>query len=362
MTIIIFIIILAVLILVHEFGHFIVARKFGIRVDEFGIGFPPKLLSLFKWKETEFTLNAIPFGGFVKIFGEDPDNESIEGPDRDKSFALKNRAIQAAVLFAGVFFNILFAWILFSVGFIYGMPAVLDEPDPTGNSKLMILNVLPNSPAEKAGISMGDEIISVTSGENILEEINPLGISNFINQSQGEITISLLRDEEEKVLEILPTEGIIKERIAIGVDMGYFSILKLPIHEAFWEGTKRTGILLYAVTIGLWEFLSSAVLGKADFSQIAGPVGIVGLVGDASNMGFIYLVNFTAIISLNLAIINLIPIPALDGGRLFFVLIEAISRKRINPSISNTLNALGFLILIGLMVVVTFFDISRLFG
>jgi regulator of sigma E protease len=142
--------------------------------------------------------------------------------------------------------------------------------------------------------------------------------------------------------------------------MGMIGTLKLPPHLAFWEGTKTTLNLTRAVILGLGTFIAQAFTGKADFSQITGPVGIVGLVGDASQLGFIFLIQFTAFISINLAVINLIPFPALDGGRLLITFIEVLKGSRINPRIVNSLNFFGFLFLIVLMVLVTVNDIFRL--
>jgi len=365
MSIFIFVIVLAILILVHEFGHFLAAKKSGVRVDEFGIGFPPRLFKLFNWRGTDFTFNMIPFGGFVKIFGENPTEEELPADEKNVHFSHKPKITQAFILSAGVLFNILFAWILISFGFVYGLPTPeeADSPRPVENAELVITSVLPDSPAEKAGIKTGDVIISTRSQNDTLEEINPESVSSFISAGTEDeaIFLDIKRGEETLEFQVLAEDGVIEDKKAIGVSMGMIGTLKLPIHLAFWEGTKTTVTLLGAITVGLFTFFTEAVLGKADFSQIAGPVGIVGLVGDASQLGFIFLLQFTAFISLNLAIINLIPFPALDGGRLLFLLIEAVKGSRINPKVANTLNALGFLLLIILMLVVTINDIQKLF-
>ena len=164
--------------------------------------------------------------------------------------------------------------------------------------------------------------------------------------------------------EVIPRSGVIKgeEKPAIGIAMGVIGTLKLPIHLALYEGGVRTVTLLYHITIGISTFLVQAVMLNADFSSIAGPVGIVGLVGDASQLGIIALLNFTAFISLNLAVINLIPFPALDGGRLLFLGIEAIKGSPIKPVVANTLNFVGFALLILLMLIVTYNDIIRIVG
>jgi len=363
MSILLFIIILAVLILAHEFGHFIIAKRSGIRVDEFGIGFPPKIFGK-KIGETEYSLNLLPIGGFVKIFGETPDEESSNGPDAKRSFINKPKYIQAAVLFAGVFFNVLLAWFLISAGFMIGLPTPVDatpEGRPLQNINLVITEILPDSPAQNSGLQVGDKILSLKAGENGIILPSPEATQEFIATRTGEdITVAIQRGKQSaEDFIIRPIEGII-ERPAIGIAMDEIGILKLPFYLAFWEGAKLTIMLTEATFFGLTGFLGDIFTGNADLSAVAGPVGIVGIVGDASGFGFIYLLSLTALISINLAIINLIPFPALDGGRLLFLLIETIKGSPIKPSIANATNAIGFALLILLMVVITYSDIVKI--
>lgn len=375
-SIIIFILILGILIVVHEFGHFIVAKKAGIRVDEFGIGYPPRAAKLFTWGETVFTLNWIPFGGFVKIFGENPDDESISGPESSRSFVHKSKIKQAAVIVAGVFFNVVFAWLLISAGFMVGLPTSVensDNPSLVQNTHLVITSVAKDSPASEAGLKTGDTILALSAGaagtgaagatkKESPESLNPEVVASFIgSHGNSPINISYTRGSEAGDLEIVPRDGIAPGKKAIGISMDTIGTLKLPIHKALWEGAKTTVILTEATAIGLGTFLYDAVRGHSDLSQVTGPVGIVGLVGDASKLGFIYILSFTAFISINLAVINLIPFPALDGGRLLMIIIEAIKKSPINPKVANTINAVGFVLLILLMVVVTIHDIVKLF-
>ncbi len=364
MSVIIFIVILALLILVHEFGHFIVAVKSGIKVTEFGIGFPPKIATLFRWKETDFTLNAIPFGGFVKIFGENPDEESTQGPESKRSFVNKPKWIQALVLVAGVSFNVIFAWLLISIGFMSGLPTPVGSTSvgTVENARVVITSVAENSPASQSNIKTGDAIVAVSAGTLELSNITPDTVSEFIKNHENEkITIDHLRGEEKFESAVTPADGIVQDRKAIGVSMDMIGTLRLPIHLALWEGAKSTTNLTKAITVGLASFLYDAVTGRGDFSQVTGPVGIVGMVGDASALGFITLLSFTAFISINLAVINLLPFPALDGGRLLFVLVEKIKGKPISAKILNTANGIGFLLLLILMAVVTLHDIIKLF-
>jgi regulator of sigma E protease len=367
MSIIIFLIILAVLVLVHEFGHFIVAKKSGIRVDEFGLGFPPTLWSI-KKGETKYSLNLIPFGGFVKIHGENPDEDSISGPDSGRSFVNKNRAIQAFVLAAGILFNIIFAWLLISISFMSGVTASSADYSKydgrMNGSQVVITSVSENSPAFEAGLKPGELIVKVEGAGKILEA-ESLTISNIqsvINVSTSTpIVLTYKKGDSIASSTLTPKAGIIEGRQAIGIGMDNVATLRLPPHLALYEGAKFTTRATGAVASGLYGFITDAFRGDADFSSVSGPVGIVGLVGDATKLGVTYVLMFTALISINLAIINLVPFPALDGGRILFVLIESITRKKIKPQVANTLNAIGFSLLILLMLFVTYKDIMKLF-
>lgn len=367
MTVIIFIIILAVLILVHEFGHFIVAKKSGIRVDEFGIGFPPKIFG-FKPKksETTYSINAIPFGGFVKIFGETPDKDSISGPDSRRSFVNKPKWVQAIVLSAGVLFNIIFAWILISICLSSGLPTAVTE-DNVGiieNQKILILEVLPNSPAEIAGLKVGDEIVSAKTKKTILsdKEITVSSFENLIaNSDTSGVDITYKRNNSIENIVAKPINGIVEEKQAIGISMSAIGIAKMPIYKVPFEALKLTYKIIEEIVVNMATLIGSIFMGKANLLSVAGPIGIISLVGDAWSFGIVNLLMFVAFISINLAILNIIPFPALDGGRILFVLIEKIKGSDIKPKITNAINMIGFLLLIALMIAVTYNDIGRLF-
>lgn len=362
MTVIIFIIALAILVFVHELGHFTVAKLSGIRVDEFGLGFPPKIIGV-KKGETTYSLNAIPFGGFVKIFGEDPDQESIAGADSARSFVNKPKYIQALVLIAGIAFNIIFAWLIISLGLMIGMPV----PDgyssftPITHSQVTITSVNANSPAHKAGLQTGDKIDALQSGKDTITKPSADAVSPFIsNHANDDIAVTYTRRDVTNTVHVVPATGIVADHAAIGISLEDLGILKLPFFSALFEGGKLTYYLVKNTAVGLAQFLYQAVTGHAQFSDVTGPVGIAGLVGDARKLGFVYLLSFIAFISINLAVINLIPFPALDGGRLLFVLIEKIKGSVINPKIANTINLVGFGLLLLLMLVVTYHDIVKL--
>lgn len=363
MSVLIFIIILSVLIVVHELGHFLVARWAKIRVDEFGIGFPPRAKKLFTWKGTPFTLNWLPFGGFVKIFGENPEEQ--DGDSAKDSFQSKNRAIQAAVLSAGVFFNFLFAWLLISVGFVAGIPSPATDRFAVENLQTMVTEVLEGSPADQADIRAGDIILSLERGNEMVpgdnETLSAEAASAFIAASNEPIIFEISRGENILEKTIAPTAGILEDRPAVGVSMDLVGIAKLPLHQAVWQGLITTWELTVATAFSLADFVTEAVRGKADLSGVAGPVGIAGMVGDVRELGFVHLMTFAALISINLAIINLVPFPALDGGRLVFVAIEAITRRKVPATIFNYANAAGFALLIFLMLVITARDVKNLF-
>lgn len=366
MSLFLFIIVLGVLIFVHELGHFLVAKKCGMRVDEFGLGFPPRVFGK-KIGKTIYSINWIPFGGFVKIFGENPpDSPETErlAAGEERSFNKKNRGLQAAVLVAGVTFNVIFAWLLISVIFVSGFPAPVGyyQGVPVENPRLVLTQVLADSPASQAGLKVGDAIISVVAGSNSFSNLTADTVSDFMNQHESkEILFGYERGKEKGEVKITPVAGIVAGRAAIGIGLDLIGTVRLPFFRAFWEGAKTTGELLVAITKGLGKFLYRALTFQADFSEVAGPVGIIGLVGAAAGLGFANLLGFVAFISLNLAVINLLPLPALDGGRLLFVAIETIRRRPLNPKIINYLNSLGFALLLILMLVITYKDIIKLF-
>jgi len=362
MSIAIFFIVLLVLVLVHEFGHFWTAKKFGIRVDEFGFGFPPKLFSI-KKGETEYSFNLLPIGGFVRIFGENPNEESINGPDKDRSFINKAKWKQAVVLFAGVTANFLLAWVLFSFGFMSGFPtAVGSQADGVHltDVSLMITSVLPNSPAEEAGFRAGDRIISAVSEGKSLLEINPETFKTFVveNGFKG-MEIDYLRGADTYATVVTPRDE--NNTPVIGISMEQVGIAKMPFFTSLKEGMILTLHTTYNTFMGLSGLIRDAFTGNGSLAGVAGPVGMVGIVGDAYQLGFSFVLSFAALISINLAIINLLPFPALDGGRLLFLLIEKLKGSRLNPRFANTANFFGFSLLIILMLVVTYHDVVKLF-
>lgn len=366
MTVLIFILVLAVLIFVHELGHFSVAKKFGIKVDEFGMGIPPRIWGK-KIGETLYSINLIPFGGFVKIFGEDPHIEEIKSEDKSRSFFYKPKWIQASVLSAGVIFNIIFAWLLLSFGFILGFtaPANYISYAEIQNPQVVILQTLDGSPAKESGLKTGDVLLFVGTGKLSLqgENLTPENISDLISKSGPSENIEVLYKRGEETPRSAIIEPVLNPqgKRMIGISMDIVGKIKLPFYLAFYEGARATVLLTSQTVVGLGIFLWNIVSFHSDFSQVSGPVGVASMVGEASHLGFVFLLSFVALISINLAVINLVPFPALDGGRLLFVLIEAIIRRPLPSSAIRWTNAIGFILLILLMFTVTIKDVIKLF-
>ncbi len=365
MSVILFLLVLFVLVLVHEWGHFIVAKKTGMRVDEFGIGFPPKAYGV-KKGETEYTFNWLPIGGFVRIFGENMEEAEKIGEnakDASRAFSARPKWAQALVLIAGVTMNVIFAWFLLVVTLMIGVPTAVEESTASPEAQLYVAGTLQESPAEL--IPEGAEILSVASGDKELKVLKPTEFSNFIAEvSPQTVDVLYVFGDEETSLTVTPEKGLSEEnpeKYVIGVALTMVELEKASFLDAVVDGSKMTVDVLSSIVIGVGTLFIQSVSGTADYSQVAGPVGIVNMVGDAASFGLTALLTFTAIISLNLAVINMLPIPALDGGRLVFVAIEAVTGKHIPAAWAARVNMIGFVLLMLLMVAVTYNDIIRLF-
>ena len=361
MSLFIFIAILVALIWVHELGHFAAAKFFGIRVDEFAIGFPPRLLRV-KYGETEYTFNLLLVGGFVRIHGENPGTDS-----RDKrSMASKPRLVQAGVIVAGVAMNLMVGWLALSAGFMVGMAATPGSSafGAVRDIRPTITQVLPASPAEKVGLKPGDKIEALQTGAQKLEApLNAETITRFIGDHQNEsLVVSVLRGNAEKVFVAKPESGLVEGKKALGINMADVGVLQLPPHLALLQGAVSAKQVTISTAQGLGVFFSQLFRGVADWGSVAGPIGIAGAGASAVQNGFAAAAFITALISINLAIINIIPIPGLDGGRLLIVIIEGIMRRPVSPKLITALSLSGFALLIMLMLVVTYHDIAKLVG
>lgn len=364
MGIFVFIVVLVALIVVHELGHFFAAKWSGMKVEEFGLGYPPKAATIAVKNGTAYTLNWLPFGGFVKIKGED--GEEGGGQAGSDSFAAKPYYLQAIVILAGIAMNLLFAWALLSITLSLGMPRVLTDEEAASapSAELVISHVVVGTPAEEAGLKQGDIIIKTLAGEESYEGTATSGFTEFVAQNaDAPVTLLVQRGEEEVLLSAIPEKGVIAadpERPALGVGIATVGTVPVPLHLAPIEGAKLTWGVTEQVARGLVSFFVGIVTFSADLSQVSGPLGIAGAVGDASETGIIALLTLTAVISINLALINVLPLPALDGGRLVFVLYEWVTRKKVPHAFAGAVNGVGFLLLILLMLVVTASDIMKL--
>ncbi len=368
MSVLVFIIVLVVLILVHEFGHFVVAKLSGMRVEEFGIGYPPRLWGK-KVGETEYTVNALPFGGFVRIYGEDETDPEVLGARQ--AFSARSRAAQALTLVAGVAMNLLLAYVLISVTLALGAPrALTDEEVPQAQDvELAIADVLPGSPADQAGLEPGDIVTAITGvpGAGPFASYDADAFVAYVRNDTGgaPLTFTIDRAGDEKTIAVTPQAGVLEgapAQPALGVAVAPVGVLPEPLWRAPIDGAVYTWEITKETAVGLGTFFVQAFTLDADLAQVSGPVGIAGAVGHAFDTGLSSLLSIAAIISINLAIINLLPVPALDGGRLLFVIIEAVIRRPIKPSVAAAVNGIGFAFLILLMVVITGSDIWKLIG
>lgn len=360
MTAVIFIIVLVILVLVHEFGHFMAAKMFGVKVEEFGIGFPPRLLK-FKKGETVYSLNALPLGGFVRIFGEE--GEGVRDP---RSYAARPAWQRSIILVAGVFLNIVFAFLIFWFVFIIGFPTALGDTAPTGtisDRTVRIVEIAQNSPADEAELKRGDIVVEVTnfrtqSGQDV-QSIEAL--QEFTNKNKGEeLTLTVKRGEELLEKTVLARLAPPEEEGPLGIVLADVALVSYPWNEAFVKALEATGRNIWLIILSLWLFLKSFFATGQVIGEVAGPVGIASMTMDFYILGFRYLLTFVALISVNLGVFNIFPIPALDGGRLFFVLIEKLKGSPMNPKLENSINALGFAFLLTLVLIVTAKDILQL--
>jgi len=254
---------------------------------------------------------------------------------------------------------------LFAIVFMVGLPTAVDEDVATDGARLTVVHVVHEGPADVALLPVGAQVTGFSVNGDAADELTPSAFAEFTQANgENEVTIAYTLDGQTAEAIITPEKGLIlddPERAAVGVALSLVETVKEPVHEALWSATKTTVFSLKAITIGIATLLGQSVQGTADFSQVAGPIGIVGLVGDAAEFGLTSLLMFTAVISLNLAVINMLPFPALDGGRLVMVGVEVVTRKPINPVWVARLNIAGFMLLMLLMILVTFNDLTKIF-
>lgn len=366
-TILVFLVVLSIIVFVHEVGHFYTARKLGIGVEEFGFGFPPRMFGI-KRKGILYSINWIPLGGFVKIKGESGDYSE----DKD-SFINQPAWKRALVLFAGVFMNWFFAFILLTIGFIIGLPGAVDsETDINENGaiisdrRVQIIEVYKNSPAGQENLKIEDIIRSV----NNIEFENADQMRNYlVAHQESELSFNIQRGKQDINVNLIPEEipelatefEEYRDKKIVGIGLVDSGIISYPWYRAPVEGFKTALNLTYRIFDALFKIIKSGFTGEKTI-DISGPVGVAIFTGRAYEMGFVYLLWFMALLSINLAIINILPIPALDGGRLLFLVIEKIRRKPNNQKIEAIVHNIGFSLLMILVVIITYKDIVRYGG
>lgn len=360
MTALLVVAILVILIVAHELGHFIAAKISRVRVEEFGVGYPPRAFILGKFGDTEYTINWIPFGGFVRLFGDEGEGQRGKGSYMDAP-----RWKQAFILVAGVAMNVVAAWALFAGALHLGVPQVVDAPRDGETVRMIVSDVVAGSPAEVAGLAPGDEITGIKDADGSrVAALTPASFVAFVRERPGEpLTVYSIHEGTPTESTIIPAQGVLSRAAgqpALGIALALVANRSLPWGEAAVAACSQTAKGFVIVGHDLKALAATLMSGAPDISQVVGPIGIVSYVGEASQNGFGAVLSLAALISINLAIINLIPIPALDGGRLAILGLEALTRRSAPRLAVQTLNALGVALIILLMVTVTYQDIARL--
>lgn len=363
-AIILFVVILLVLVTVHEFGHFIVAKLTNMRVDEFAFGFPPRLFSK-KVGETTYSLNALPLGGYVSIWGEngsENDKEKDGAKNHPRAFGNRPWWAQILVLVAGVTMNMVLAWFIF-IGISYGNITVSTEDATYGtlvkNSSLMVIDAAEESPAYKAGLIPGSVILKVKSGSTLANISTSESLVTFIGLHQNDSFSISFKGPDGVVRNtvIAAVYGIVPDKKAIGISVESVGTIHTTMMQALRIGTSRTSEMTKMTFGGLKSLAASVVGGENVLASLSGPVGIARIVGKTSDYGYVAVLTLIAVLSINLAIFNILPLPALDGGRMIVVMIETVLKKKIPFKYYSWANIAGFSLLILLLVVVTFHDI-----
>ena len=360
-TLLIFLLVIIVLVVAHELGHFFVAKLFKVKVEEFGVGYPPRATKLFTWRETIFTLNWLPFGGFVKIVGE-------EGGETDdtRSFAYQKMWKRLCIIAAGVVANVLLAMILYAISFSIGfMGSPQDFPNAIAMTpeRVTIVDVQKGSPAAGAGFLADDSILALSSG---VDHNTPTSLTDVVNfvQTHGNkiVDVSIMRKNTIRTIMVTPVAGVVGTAPGIGISLASASLLRLPLLYAISFGARYTLTEFGTIIVTLGSLARSAFGGNgALWSDISGPVGIAQYAGVAFGLGAGAFLSFVALISVNLAVVNLLPFPALDGGRFILELFTSKGRSRISQKAVAITNQVGFVLLIILMLYVTYHDIARIF-
>jgi regulator of sigma E protease len=352
-SILIFLIVLSILVLVHEAGHFLVAKHAGVRVEEFGFGLPPRIIGK-RIGETFYSINALPFGGFVRLNGEQ-NEEDITDPRR--AFLNKNKRTRALIVIAGVIMNFILAIVAFAV--VYSASGI-----PRDTGKLKVIDITAGSPAQVAGIVVGDVITKVGK-----DSVNTsTDFTNKISAAKGKSTVfeiqrTLAGQSSTIRVSLTPRENPPSGEGPLGItyttmEIYYPPIFLRPFYGIFY-GFKDAIFWGQTIVLGLWGLIAGLFKGIAP-EGVSGPVGIFAVTTEAAKSGVITLINFLGILSVNLAILNILPFPALDGGRLLFIGIEAVTGRKVSSRVEGTIHSIGMIILLLLLLAITIGDVRRL--
>lgn len=355
MHILLFIVILTILVFVHELGHFIAAKKNGIKVEEFGFGFPPRLWG-FKKGETIYSINWIPIGGFVKLYGEEyheEGGEKVPAKDKDRTFVSKKPWQKAIVIIAGVVMNFALAWILISYLFTQGVP--------TPSNNVIVESVKPGTPAAAAGLMAKDEITSLNAGGQTLKVSTSEQLIKLSKEYGGkELVFSVKRGESTKNISVVPRKNPPAGEGPLGIVITSYIEKKYPWYEAPFYGLVHAFQITRQIVVELGKTLVSLVTAQKTNVDVAGPIGIAQFTGQAIKFGNNAVLELMALLSLNLAVVNILPFPALDGGRLVFVVYEWITRRQVNKKVEQYTNIFGMIVLLSLAALISINDIVKL--
>lgn len=340
---------LSLLILGHEAGHFFMAKLFGLQVNEFGFGFPPRITA---WKrgETTYSLNWLPFGGFVKIGGEHGEFAVLDKDDAHTGFPQDASRLlyaqpawkKSLIMLAGVFMNFILGWLFLSLTLMIGAPQAL-----------VIGAVQPNSPAQQAGVMAGDIVKGYASSQSFID---------FVNAHRGEsATISVLRNDKEINFTVVPRVETAPNEGAMGVELAETGAAREGLLAALGDGFKGAALIVWLTVLAFYQLIRELFIHATLLPGIVGPVGIFGIAEETGKIGLAYLLQFIGIVSLNLTVVNLIPFPALDGGRFLMAIVEKIKGSALSYRVETWINGIGFAFLIILMVLLTVRDVRGLF-
>ncbi len=372
-TILIFFAVLSVLVLAHEFGHYMAARLCGVKAEEFGFGFPPRLIGFVRengrWQRvpmntektfasTIWSINWLPLGGFVRMKGE-------EGkPGETDAFVSKSLPKRFFILAAGVCMNWLVATLIFAAGFMFGVPSDLEGAPAHAKiqgAHIELTQIVTDSAADKAGLKAGDTILAIQDrpATTVPETLTQL---QTVSLAGTPFSMKVSRKGQEQTVSVTPAFVPALNRPGVGVGIAHVGVISFPWYQAIPQGAVMTYQYTKAILFALGSLVKTIFVHHEVPADVSGPVGIAVMTGKVVEQGMWPLLQFAALLSINLAVVNFLPIPALDGGRALFVLIESIRRKRFHPNWEAMIHRVGFMALLSLVLLVTIHDVRQYGG